>query len=403
MSSTVVNVLQFKILEMAKSTSLLYLAAFCSMASLLGATRNLSSDHAAPLSPSLPQPGRQLTQAGSSSIKRGVSPLLGEDAATQNNLDTSLPVFHNDTGAQAPSTASRIAGIESASAQISDGCDDNTPATGPGGAAGANVPPGATTNSIDYHTPGQVLRGTVHTYVIYYGSFNSTAKTLIQHFLTYVGSSNWYGINTLYGDTTGFVNQSSTFVRAYQVVGTPFGTSIGDADVEAIIEQAIVGGGLGPRDTNAVYYLLTAANIIQTSGFCQFYCGYHSYYTGAGGSKIKYAFVGNPEQCYGACASSPTGTLTPNGVKGIDAMISIVAHEFVEAISDPYLDAWYDMNGNENADKCAYVYGPTSAAANGAASNILLPNNSTGKRFLIQQNWVNANGGYCGMSKPTAV
>jgi len=58
------------------------------------------------------------------------------------------------------------------------------------------------------------------------------------------------------------------------------------------------------------------------------------------------------------------------------------------------LNAWYDSRGMENADKCAWTFGATYAAKNGTMANMTL-----GLRdFLIQQNWVNASGGYCAKS-----
>jgi hypothetical protein len=47
----------------------------------------------------------------------------------------------------------------------------------------------------------------------------------------------------------------------------------------------------------------------------------------------------------------------------------------------------------ENADKCAWKFG-TTYTANGALANA----NLGGFDYLIQQNWVNAGGGYCAMS-----
>ena len=71
-------------------------------------------------------------------------------------------------------------------------------------------------------------------------------------------------------------------------------------------------------------------------------------------------------------------------------MASIIAHENEEATSDPDLNAWYDTRGNENADKCAWTF--STIAPNG--SNVTLGS----RQYLIQQNWVNASGGYCSMS-----
>jgi hypothetical protein len=74
-------------------------------------------------------------------------------------------------------------------------------------------------------------------------------------------------------------------------------------------------------------------------------------------------------------------------------MASIISHELEEAVSDPDLNAWYDRRGAENADKCAWTFG-TTYTVGGAKANMRL-----GQRdFLIQQNWVNAAGGYCAKS-----
>jgi hypothetical protein len=78
-------------------------------------------------------------------------------------------------------------------------------------------------------------------------------------------------------------------------------------------------------------------------------------------------------------------------------MASIIAHELQEAVTDPDLNAWYDRRGQENADKCAWTFGTESTAPNGSKYNVTFPN-ASGRSFLIQQNWVNAGGGYCAMS-----
>jgi hypothetical protein len=103
--------------------------------------------------------------------------------------------------------------------------------------------------------------------------------------------------------------------------------------------------------------------------------------------------VGNPDRCPSACSAQTTG---PNGNAGADGMVSILAHELEEAVTDPDLNAWYDSRGMENADKCAWKFGASYTTGNGAMANIKLG----GVDFLIQQNWVNASGGYCALSYP---
>ncbi len=75
-------------------------------------------------------------------------------------------------------------------------------------------------------------------------------------------------------------------------------------------------------------------------------------------------------------------------------MASIIAHELEESVTDPGQSAWYDSSGNEIADKCAWTFGATYTAAGNSKANMQLG----GKDYLIQQNWVNAGGGYCALS-----
>ena len=167
------------------------------------------------------------------------------------------------------------------------------------------------------------------------------------------------------------------------------GTALSDAQIQAVVSSAISSGL--PKDTNAVYFVLTSADVTATSGFCTQYCGWHTHGT-ISGSDIKYSFVGNPDRCPSACEAQTTG---PNGNAGADGMASIIAHELEEATTDPDLNAWYDRRGSENADKCAWTFG-TTYTANGAQANMTLGS----RNYLIQRNWVNASGGYCAKSYP---
>ena len=55
----------------------------------------------------------------------------------------------------------------------------------------------------------------------------------------------------------------------------------------------------------------------------------------------------------------------------------------MEAISDPDLDAWADVETMENADKCAWQFGDIRTDALGRMSNVMVGN----QPFLIQANW----------------
>jgi hypothetical protein len=250
-------------------------------------------------------------------------------------------------------------------------------------------PGGGGSNGILYHN-GPVMLGTVNIYYIWYGNWSgNSATTILTTFGQNIGGSGYEHINSTYYDgannhVTGAVNYAGSTTDNYSQ-----GTSLSDAQVQSVVAAAVTSGRL-PTDKNAVYFVLTSSDVTASSGFCTQYCGWHTHGT-ISGLDIKYAFVGNPDRCPSSCEEQTT---SPNGNAGADGMASIVAHEMEEAISDPDLNAWYDRRGAENADKCAWTFGTESTASNGSKYNITLG----GKQFLIQQNWVNAGGGFCAMS-----
>jgi hypothetical protein len=248
---------------------------------------------------------------------------------------------------------------------------------------------GSRTNGISYHG-GPVILGTTRVYYVYYGDFSgNTAPTILEAFAASVGGSGYWNVETTYDDGNGNHLANAVSFGGSTTDAYSRGTALGDADVEAIV-AAKIGSGALPADANGVYFVLTSADVTETSGFCTQYCGWHTH-AAIGGVDVKYAFVGNPDRCPSACEAQTTG---PNGNAGADGMASVVAHELDEAATDPDLNAWYDRRGYENADKCAWTFGTTYTAANGAKANVRLGT----RDYLIQQNWVNASGGYCAMS-----
>jgi len=257
------------------------------------------------------------------------------------------------------------------------------------GQAKAARPGGSSSNGIDYHG-GPVIVGTVGVYFIWYGNWTgNSATTILTDLANGIGGSPYFNINTTYYNGSNVHVSNSVSYRASTTDNYSRGLNLQDADIQAIVASAISSGRL-PSDTNAVYFVLTSLDVAETSGFCSQYCGWHTHGT-LSGSDIKYAFIGNSDRCPSACSAQTTG---PNGNAGADAMASIIAHELEEATSDPDLNAWYDRRGYENADKCAWTFGSTSTASNGAAFNMTFG----GRNWLIQRNWVNANGGYCALS-----
>jgi Phosphate-induced protein 1 conserved region len=266
------------------------------------------------------------------------------------------------------------------------------PAPGPGPGEGAGQGQGkpqsnrpVSGNGIDYHG-GPVMLGTKNVYYIWYGNWSgNSATTILTDLANNIGGSPYFNINTTYYN--GAIQHVPNAVHyAGSTTDNSRGTALSDSAVQAVVSDAITQHRL-PLDSNGVYFVLTSSDVNETSGFCTQYCGWHTHAT-ITGTDIKFAFVGNPDRCPSACAAQTTG---PNDNAGADGMASIISHELEEATTDPDLNAWYDRRGQENADKCAWTFGTQYAAANGANANMKLGS----RDFLIQQNWVNASGGYC--------
>jgi len=250
---------------------------------------------------------------------------------------------------------------------------------------------GPNNNGIFYHGGPLILGGT-NVYYIWYGNWSgNSATTILTDLAGKIGPSPYFNINTTYYDgssthVTNLVTYAGSTTDNYSQ-----GTALSDADIQSVVSNAISSGKL-QRDTKGVYFVLTSADVNETSGFCTQYCGWHTHGT-ISGSDIKYSFVGNPDRCPSACEAQTT---SPNGNAGADGMASIISHELEEATTDPDLNAWYDRRGQENADKCAWTFGTTSTASNGSLYNMTLGT----RQYLIQRNWVNASGGFCAQSYP---
>jgi hypothetical protein len=261
-------------------------------------------------------------------------------------------------------------------------------------AAAAATTSAPTGYGIVYHG-GPVMTNTTgnKVYLIWYGNWSAnTATTIVPDFVSKIGGTPYFNINTTYGDAAGKKVVNAISLGGQTSVAYPYGTALTDANINAIVSDSIVSGHL-PVDANAVYFVLTSKDVNETSGFCTAYCGWHSATTIAS-QAIKYAFVGDSARCPSACAM--LRTTSPNGNIGADGMVNIIAHELEEAITDPLLNAWYSTTGQENGDKCAWTFG-TTYAANGSTANMLVGT----RNYMIQQNWVNlAPSGRCAKAYP---
>lgn len=261
----------------------------------------------------------------------------------------------------------------------------------------------ATSSGIIYHN-GPILT-TPKTAAIYWSStaiYNGAPASgvgsgpdgsLIGYFMANLGSSAYWGINNTYTNSAGGRVAKSLGFLGYWATGTTPPAKPTDADMQALLNQGFATGKL-TWDPQAVYAIFTGPGINLGGGFGSQYCAYHFWYTApatagaAAGKVVKYAAMPYNADFPTGCMGQTTG---PNGDAAADGEMNTLAHELEEAATDPEGSAWYDRRGNENADKCAWNFGVTQTAANGARWNIQVGT----KQFYVQQNWKNVAGGGC--------
>ncbi|CAF1410568.1 unnamed protein product [Rotaria sp. Silwood1] len=221
------------------------------------------------------------------------------------------------------------------------------------------------TSNILYHfssngAGGLVLTGPTKVYVIFYGTWTSTQINPTLVFISNIGSTSWYNIEkTYYSQATSTSSQlpisGPLTLGGAWTLSYIFGTSIQGTNIPDALKSYITSGAL-PNDPHGLYLWLTSPDVIEKSPmggqFKSDYCGYHVNFM-IGNTPYFYGFIGNPGKTSGTgCDPSwINSNVSPNGDIGVDAMVSCIGHEIVEAVSDALGDAWFDSDGEENADK----------------------------------------------------
>jgi hypothetical protein len=240
------------------------------------------------------------------------------------------------------------------------------------------------------------------TYAIYWVppgyAVASGYSTLIDQFFGDVAAdsgktSNVYYTETQYYDGSGHVQYSSSFGGSYTDTSplpasgcTDSDTSVclTDAQLQAEIKKDIAAAGWTPSPTKE-FFLFTAKGIGSCSGSsCAFtdYCAYHSW-IGSGSSVILYANMPYADTVPSACDVGQH----PNG-NDADATLNVTSHEHNETITDEQGNAWYDLLGYEDGDKCAWTFG-TVSGPNGAEYNQTI----NGHHYWLQLEYSNARRG----------
>ena len=220
--------------------------------------------------------------------------------------------------------------------------------------------------------------------------------SLIGLFMRGLGGSPYFNINSTYTDGAGAkIVNSVTYTQFYaNNTSVPAdGASVSDAQIVSMLQAAFNSGAL-TYDAGTLYNVFSAGNVNLGGGFGVNYCAYHTHGTvtiGGVARTVLYSAMPYNAALPNSCTS---GLGSANNDPGADAEVNTLAHEIEETTTDMMGNAWFDRRGYENADKCAWTWGTTYKAANGATVNM----NIGGKDFLVQQNWINSGRGGCKLS-----
>ena len=124
-----------------------------------------------------------------------------------------------------------------------------------------------------------------------------------------------------------------------------------DAIVQSEVKKVIA--AKGSTDYSAIYEVFIPSGSYSSDGSSDScggpnlaYCAYHGHFSD--GADVKYAIIPYPS-CSGC--QMPGWTAAQN-------QDHFVCHETREAVTDPDLNAWYDRQGAEADDKCAWSPAP---------------------------------------------
>jgi hypothetical protein len=230
-------------------------------------------------------------------------------------------------------------------------------------------------------------------------------EPMIQRFLTDVahdsgGSANGFSVlpeypqrggpgtySVSYNAASDSIDDTNPYPPQSKQCPSPAGvaTCVTDLQLRQEIDKVIRSHDPRARGLHDVWFIFLPPNVDTciAVGSCgtTAYAGYHAL-ANSGANPTIYSAIPDP-----LIELTPPPGQDPQGNPEAETAIDVVAHEAVEAITDPVGTGWMDPNGFEVADKCQtpQIGTPLGYAADGAPYNQLI----NGRQYLIQGMWSN--------------
>jgi hypothetical protein len=201
-------------------------------------------------------------------------------------------------------------------------------------------------NLIDHG--GKVLSAS-HVFAIWWGdqaAFPADAKSGITAMFEGMNGSSLLGVADQYmrgsAISTSFVSSYTDSSSSPPSRGPQTATIVNEAC------SVINANGLTP-DTSALYLVYTS----NFPGGHVNFCAWHDHGT-CNGVDIQVAYMPNTTGIAGCDPGDLYGCNTYS--QGTRSLANVSSHEYMEAITDADINAWYDSSGAENGDKCAWQF-----------------------------------------------
>lgn len=227
----------------------------------------------------------------------------------------------------------------------------------PGGGGHANL---------IYHNGGVVIRNAKVVFIFWGPSFGTsgadhTYATSLQGFRNQFGTTGEYNTITQYSGedpVSGFGNIALANLGGGTADSFDSSTppqNVTDALVRSKVQQYVAANG---TNYNTIYEVVLPPGSFSsdgnqgscgaTGGVTLAYCAYHWNYTDGAGKNVKYSIEPYPS-CSGCSVSGWTAAQNQE---------HFVCHETREAVTDALGNAWFDRQGAEADDKCAWSPSP---------------------------------------------
>ncbi|HWF80988.1 MAG TPA: hypothetical protein VN695_10405 [Streptosporangiaceae bacterium] len=216
---------------------------------------------------------------------------------------------------------------------------------------------------------GGPVQNAPRVYVVYWDWVGDASgeQPYLNQFLSSVGSTFWLSAVSQYGGGSGRNLLAGTWSDP-----TPIPANPTDAQIQA--EAVAAANHFGTGNSVNVQIVVATPTGHSTAGFGTVFCAYHGAL--AADPNVTYTDLPYMTDAAAACGENAVNV----GAKGtLDGVSIVEGHELAETITDPLLNAWFDANGNEIGDKCAWV----------GLANL----NTWSRAFAVQPLWSNnANG-----------